>query len=228
MCCCWRAICGNENTKTGAGTGIGWTLTLVAFGTTQNRPVRPVSPGSGKTSKPHGGLDSTKTWIARLGRSFLIEWRAAYKVFNSTSSPPRMVVAIGDSDKRRFLQHAFRMPVGPSGGIALRPLMPSTIIADCDVQNLPELLPIDPMRPTGDRNHHAVEHFPPEMQPFQIVQLAQEFYWHTLAPFSCLFLLFARDFRGLDPSSTSSAHGPAARWRTRWRPRLEFSSCAMK
>ncbi|KAH8891477.1 hypothetical protein GQ53DRAFT_865128 [Thozetella sp. PMI_491] len=133
-----------------------------------------------------------------LNSPFLIECRGAYRVFDRTGSPPRLVVAIGDDEKRRFLQQALNAPIYASGGIALRPLLPSTIVADCDLQNLHELLPIDSRRPRDEDCRHAVL-YPPEIHSVQIVELAQELCWQALAPFSCLILFFARDFHGLDP-----------------------------
>src|SRR6266699_1696045 len=117
-----------------------------------------------------------------LGGPFLVEYRSAYQVFDDSTSPPRLIVAIGGYEKRRFLHHALHSPIQTNEGIALRPLSSSTIVADCDLQDLCELQPIEHKQATSERNHHTLEHFPPQMQQVSIIELAQELYWQVLAP----------------------------------------------
>ncbi|KAH8909466.1 hypothetical protein BR93DRAFT_924444 [Coniochaeta sp. PMI_546] len=128
---------------------------------------------------------------------FLEESRAAYEIFDKITSMPRLVVAIGNSEKRQFVQQACGTPTHPTDGIALRQL-PSGIVADCDLHNYSELLPTNPGHPPGTHIRHALEHYPQQMKPSQIADFAQDFYWQALAPFSCVIALFARDFWGLD------------------------------
>lgn len=131
------------------------------------------------------------------GSPSLEESRAAYEIFDKTTSVPRIVVAIGDGEKRQFLQHACGTPTEPAHGIALRQL-PSAVVADCDLHHRSTLLPPGP-QPSEHVLRHDLEHFPQGIQPWQIADLAQDFYWQALAPFSCVIVLFARDFYGLDP-----------------------------
>jgi len=142
------------------------------------------------------GWIQVRSGLPGKGGLSLEESRAAYEIFDKTTSIPRMVVAIGNGEKRQFLQHACGTSTEPAHGIALRQL-PSAIVADCDLHHHSELLPPGP--PGEHILRYALEHFPQRMQPSQIADLAQDFYWQALAPFSCVIVFFARDFCGLDP-----------------------------
>jgi hypothetical protein len=43
---------------------------------------------------------------------FLLENRGAYSVFDQTRLPPRMVIVVGDGEKRHFLEEASNTPIG--------------------------------------------------------------------------------------------------------------------
>lgn len=153
---------------------------------------------------------------------FLLEHQGAYEALDLTTPFPRMVVAIGASEKRTFLQNASNTPNGFEDGISLLRLGRSTIIADCDLHNINELLPIDPRAPLHGDGCHNLRNPPPAMQPSQIREFAQGIYWQALAPSLALHYYLREISAGSIQSSTSSAHGSESRSRIHPRRRLEY------
>ncbi|KAB5513540.1 hypothetical protein GE09DRAFT_980674 [Coniochaeta sp. 2T2.1] len=140
-------------------------------------------------------------WIQlRRGRPrgedlILEEFPSAYQIFDTSASVPPLVLAIGNEEKRQFLKQACNAPITPTGGITLRQL-PSAILADCDLDNHSDLLPIEP-NPVAERIRHPI-HYIPQYIRHSLPQLPYHIYWQLLAPFSCVIILFARDFSDPD------------------------------
>lgn len=129
-------------------------------------------------------------------RPLLVEHRSAYTVFDDSQSPPRLIVAIGGNEKRSFLQCTRKTSFEPSHGIALHAFSPATVIADCELDAIREI-PLAKSQRRTTEHIHQLSHLPPITQSFRITRLAHELYWQSLAPFSCIMLLFAQDFAGV-------------------------------
>ncbi|KAB5529005.1 hypothetical protein GE09DRAFT_974861, partial [Coniochaeta sp. 2T2.1] len=140
-------------------------------------------------------------WIQlRRGRPrgedlILEEFQTAYQIFDTSASVPPLVLAIGNEEKRQFLKQACNAPIKPTGGITLRQL-PWAILADCDLHNHSELLPLEP-NPLAQRIRHPI-HYVPQYIRQSLPQLPYYIYWQLLAPLSCVIILFARDFSDPD------------------------------
>ncbi len=132
---------------------------------------------------------------SRLGQtSLLTEHQNAYKVFDNRQLSPCVILALGEHQKRLFLQSPSEFNQHPH--IRLRANAQSTVIIDCEMQNAQTLA-----KTTGGISHNLVKHrvlLPSKSYLPDITIFTQDLCWRVLVPFSCAVLIFLEDVGGLN------------------------------
>lgn len=127
---------------------------------------------------------------------FLLEHRRAYSVIDRCSTSPRIVLAIGNEDKRRFVKTIFPDST-PLSGIAIRQLSRSVIFIDCNMHNMEKLQRVKAGPLSGDLTRHRLQtSLHQEPSPREIARFAFDLYWRMLAPLASVVLLFLQDLGG--------------------------------